>query len=216
MNIQNSIQIISSFSSANSKKMQMFEASTETENINIANQKIEHLEQEKLISLPADLLNYISGACPENDLSFTGVGHPVQLLTTSELSWGAKIVADKLGADAIESWDTSWLLIGYEGGEPIIVKPAEGSNGGDGCTVYSAMQGMGSWDFAPIADSIGQFLLCLSAIEHALNFPGLGDPLDDDFNLAPAAANWLFPLLRQHAGAHYDEWASVFENYLAY
>lgn len=204
MNIQDAIQIISSFSSANYLN----------NNQHAADRAIERLGQEESVSLPADLLSYVNGACPAETLSFEGVGHPVRLLTVSELSWTTEVVANKLGADAIKDWDTSWLLIGYEGGEPIIVKPAEGSSGDDGCTVYSAMQGMGFWDFAPIADSIGQFLVCVSAVEYALNFPGLGEPLDDDFNLAPAAANWLFPFLRQHAGAHYDEWASVFENYM--
>lgn len=204
MNIQDAIQLISSFSSANQN----------SKNQGMSGQAIERLGLEKSVALAADFLNYVNRACPEKGLSFEGVGHPVQLLTVSELSWETNVVADKLGTDAVKGWDTSWLLIGYEGGEPIIVKPSEGSNEGEGCTVYSAMQGMGYWDFAPIADSIGQFLVCVSAIQHALNFPGLGEPLDDDFNLAPAAANWLFPFLRQHAGAHYDEWASVFENYL--
>ena len=109
--------------------------------------------------------------------------------------------------------EEGWFLIGHEGGDPVIVKGCEQAGSR---VVFRAMEGMGFWDFAPIADSIGQFLVCICAIQHAQNFPGLDQPLDDDFNLAPAAANWLFPLLRQHAGAHYDEWASVFENYLAY
>lgn len=157
---------------------------------------------------PMELAEYIDSICPEKGLIIESVGHPVELLKTSDLAWKPAMfegLTDELG-----KWEDDWFLIAHEGNEPIIVKTSEQ---GENSPVYSAMQGMGFWDFAPIADSIGQFLVCISAIQYALNFPGLSEPLDDDFNLAPAAANWLFPLLRQHAGAHYDEWASVFENY---
>lgn len=161
--------------------------------------------------LPEELIQYIDATCPANGLELEGVGHPVELLKAAELAWQPKMYQQLTGD--LAKWQDDWFLIAHEGGDPIIVKTSElGSNS----PVYSAMQGMGFWDFAPIADSIGQFLVCVSAIEHALNFPGLNQPLDEDFNLAPAAANWLFPFLRQHAGAHYDEWASVFENYLAH
>lgn len=160
--------------------------------------------------LPVELADYIDRICPANGLTLEGVGHPVELLKSSDLAWKPEMFSQLTGD--LAKWEDDWFLIGHEGGDPIIVKASEQAGSS---VVYSAMQGMGFWDFAPIADSIGQFLVCVCAIQHALNFPGLDQPLDDDFNLAPAA-NWLFPLLRQHAGAHYDEWASVFENYLAY
>jgi hypothetical protein len=159
--------------------------------------------------LPLELIKYIDSICPAEGLSLEGVGHPVELLKCSDLAWQPPMYSQLTGE--LAKWQDDWFLIAHEGGDPIIVKTSEQ---GENSPVYSAMQGMGVWDFAPIADSIGQFLVCICAIQHALNFPGLNQPLDDDFNLAPAAANWLFPLLRQHAGAHYDEWASVFENYL--
>ena len=161
--------------------------------------------------LPVELADYIDHICPANGLTLEGVGHPVELLKSSDLVWKPEMFSQLTGD--LAKWEDDWFLIAHEGGDPIIVKASEQSGSS---VVYSAMQGMGFWDFAPIADSIGQFLVCICAIQHALNFPGLDQPLDDDFNLAPAAANWLFPLLRQHAGAHYDEWASVFETYLAY
>jgi hypothetical protein len=158
-----------------------------------------------------ELVQYLQSVCPRAPVQLTAVGHPVDLLATAQVSAQPDMFTQLSGE--LGHWDSDWLLIAHEGGDPIIVKPSEQ---GEFSPVYSAMQGMGFWDFAPIADSIGQFLVCASAIQHALNFPGLGQPLDDDFNLAPAAAHWLFPFLRQHAGAHYDEWASVFENYLSY
>jgi len=162
-------------------------------------------------ALPIELADYIYRVCPENGLTLEGVGHPVDLVKSADLAWKPEMFSQLTGD--LAKWEDDWFLIAHEGGDPIIVKASEQ---GENSAVYSAMQGMGFWDFAPVADSIGQFLVCACAIQHALNFPGLSQPLDDDFNLAPAAANWLFPFLRQHAGAHYDEWASVFENYLTY
>ena len=158
--------------------------------------------------LPSELVQYINDICPTNGLVLEGIGHPVELLKPTDLAWQPAMFTELTGE--LGKWQDDWFLIAHEGGDPIIIKTSEQD---EHSIVYSAMQGMGFWDFAPIADSIGQFLVCICAIQYALNFPGVSEPLDDDFNLAPAAADWLFPFLRQHAGAHYDEWASVFENY---
>jgi len=158
--------------------------------------------------LPPELVEYIDLICPQETLIVEGVGHPVELLKRTDLAWKPSLLSGLTGE--LAQWQDDWLLIAHEGGDPIIVNTSEQ---GDQSTVYSAMQGMGVWDFAPIADSLGQFLVCIFAIQHGLNFPGLSEPLDEDFNLAPAAANWLFPFLREYAGAYYEEWASVFENY---
>ena len=211
MNIQDAMQLIASFSTANSAKIQTFALAVSDDNQVGGKQLLHSLEQASNTALPNDVAVYIQSACPAQSLSFEAVGHPVELLPANELSWQPELLVQLTGD--LAKWEKDWLLIAHEGGDPIIVKASEQ---GEHSKVYSAMQGMGFWDFAPIADSIGQFLVCVSAIEYALNFPGLTQPLDDDFNLAAGAANWLFPFLRQHAGAHYDEWASVFENYLNY
>ena len=207
MNIQDAMSLIASFSSANSSKLQAFSSASE----HLANREslAAQLASEKH-SLPIELSSYITAVCPQQGLVLEGVGHPVELLKASELAWQPEMFSQLTGE--LAKWQDDWFLIAHDGGDPIIVKTLEQ---GESSPVYSSMQGMGFWDFAPIADTIGQFLVCACAIEHALNFPGLSQPLDDDFNLAQAAANWLFPFLRQHAGAHYDEWASVFENYQA-
>jgi len=166
---------------------------------------------QKLPTFPAELQAYIREVCPDAEFSFQGVGHPITLLSKPELSWemeGYKL--DPETHKPLPTWNEAWFLIGVEGGEPIIVDLNEQKNVS---TVYSAMQGQTGWDFYPIADSIGQFLLCAAAIEHAMNFPGMGESLDEDFNLIGAAASWLFPFLKQYAGSYYDEWASVFENF---
>lgn len=207
MNIQDAMTLIASFSAPNSSKMQAFSIAAASENAASGAALLNKLASESQ-PFPEELACYIQSFCPQHGLEFEGVGHPVELIKPDDLAWQPKMYQQLTGE--LAKWQGDWFLIAHEGGDPIIVKTSElGGNS----PVYSAMQGMGFWDFAPIADSIGQFLVCVSAIEHALNFPGLNQPLDEDFNLAPAAANWLFPFLRQHAGAHYDEWASVFENY---
>jgi hypothetical protein len=208
MNLNDALVLIASFSK---KSTEVFAASENT--LPERNSLSSFINEDRRKNLPVELIQYIDVICPAEGLSLEGVGHPVELIKAADLAWQPKMFAElspELSA-GLPKWQDDWFLIAHEGGDPIIVKTSEQ---GENSPVYSAMQGMGEWDFAPIADSIGQFLVCICAIQHALNFPGLGQPLDEDFNLAPAAANWLFPFLRQHANAHYDEWASVFENYL--
>ena len=203
MNLNDALAVIAGFSK---KSTEVFAAGNSTAS---GEQSLSSTFGDR--ALPIELADYIDRICPENGLTLEGVGHPVELIKSAELSWKPEMFSQLTGD--LAKWEDDWFLIAHEGGDPVIVKASEQ---GESSAVYSAMQGMGFWDFAPVADSIGQFLVCVCAIQHALNFPGLNQPLDDDFNLAPAAANWLFPLLRQHAGNHYDEWASVFENYLTY
>lgn len=201
MNIQDATQLIKSFS--------------QTGRIDVVNDRTaisERLESERGVIFPPELKVYIDTVCPPKHVAFESVGYPVDIISRDELSWkmpGFNVNA--VTGKAISSWDDSWFLIANEGGEPIIVKLDEQENSS---VVYSALQGAGPWEFCPIADSIGQFLVCAAAIEHALNFPGVSEPLDDDFNLAKEAAQWLFPFIKEHAEAYYDEWLSVFENYL--
>lgn len=174
--------------------------------------KREKLEQQKHLVLPKELQTYIEQVCPDKNITIGGVGHPIEILSIEQLSW--QMIGynfDSTKKIAIENWQDNWFLIANEGGEPIIVDLAERDRLSP---VYSALQTSKGWDFAPIADSIGQFLLSVKAIEHAMNFPGIDEALDENFNLAMPAAQWLFPFLKKHTANHFDEWASVFENYL--
>ncbi|MFD2229867.1 SMI1/KNR4 family protein [Alkalimarinus sediminis] len=201
MNIQDAALLISGFSQTG-----QFKACTDNKG------ECEVLEAERGVVFPPELKEYINTVCPTKHVALESVGYPVDILSKEELSWtmpGFNVNA--VTGKAISSWDESWFLIANEGGEPIIVKLNEHERSS---VVYSALQGAGPWEFCPIADSIGQFLVCAAAIEHALNFPGVDEPLDEDFNLAKEAAQWLFPFIREHAEAYYDEWLSVFENYL--
>ena len=105
-------------------------------------------------TLPIELADYIDRICPENGLTLEGVGHPVELIKSADLAWKPEMFLQLTGD--LAKWEDDWFLIAHEGGDPIIVKASEQ---GESSAVYSAMQGMGFWDFAPIADSIGQFLV---------------------------------------------------------
>jgi hypothetical protein len=203
MNLNDALAVIASFSQ---KSTEVFTAGDNT--LIDGKPPSASLTEGSRKFLPIELSHYVDVICPLEGLSLEGIGHPIELLKREDLAWQPKMYSELTGE--LAKWQDDWFLIAHDGGDPIIVITTEE---GENSPVYSSMQGMGVWEFAPIADSIAQFLVCACAIQYALNYPGLADPLDEDFNLAPAAANWLFPFLRQHAGAHYDEWASVFENY---
>lgn len=172
------------------------------------------LEQEKAVSFPTELKVYMDAVCPKESLELQGVGNPIVLRAANELSW--RMAGYNVNPETnarIEGWQDDWFLIAQDGGEPIIVKLDEHNT----CSmVYSAMAGEAGWAFFPIADSIAQFLVCATALERAMDFPGLAESLDDNFNLLGDAAAWLFPFLRHYAGPYYEEWASVFENFEDY
>jgi len=201
MNCLQSVELINNFSLSPFKK-----------NSQLNTAKLELLEQQQNITLPQELKLYIEQVCGEIKTTISGVGHPIELLSIEQLSWKMEgFNFDSINQKKISGWQDNWFLLADEGGEPVIVDLDDSH---EVSAVYSAMKTSDGWDFAQVADSIGQYLVCAKAIEHAMNFPDVDEPLDEDFNLALPAANWLFPFLKTHAANHYDEWASVFENYL--
>jgi hypothetical protein len=205
MNCIQSVNLISSFS---------LSPLVLTTNFHIA--KRQTLEQQKELNLPQELKNYIEQVCPATSTTISGVGHPIELLSIEQLSWQMEgYNFDSINQKVIKGWQDNWFLIASEGGEPVIVNLDDNlTNNIKLSPVYSAMQTNDGWDFSLVADSIGQYLISAKAIEHAMEFPKVEYPLDAEFNLASPAALWLFPFLKKHAANHYDEWASVFENYL--
>ncbi|WOD28988.1 SMI1/KNR4 family protein [Alloalcanivorax xenomutans] len=174
----------------------------------------EVLEKEKKRRLPEEFRCYIDQFAPEQTQHFTKVGNPLSLYGGASLSW----VMDgynfnRVINEPIEDWHPDWFLFADEGGDPVIVDLSERESN---CTVYQAMHGAGAWDFVPIADSIGQFLVCSAAMHHALEEIPVDDPIIDDergFNLCDQCADWLFPFMKTHAGRYYNDWVSVFDNH---
>ncbi|WP_444930944.1 SMI1/KNR4 family protein [Microbulbifer sp. SSSA002] len=171
------------------------------------------LQQEGNVIFPEEFQEYIVSYAPAHSQFFECVGNPLDLYSAGRLSWlmngyNYNPVENK----PISHWDKTWFLFADEGADPIIVDLAEG---GRHSTVYRAMHGAGEWDFRPIADSIGQFLLCASALHHALTGIVDDDVIIDDesgFNLNDRSASWLFPFFRQYADKYYKDWLVSFDN----
>jgi hypothetical protein len=198
------LQAVSLINAFNSNPKKLSESTDKT----IAPQ----LVQEKQLTFPKELSCYLEQVCPDQEIAFTAVGHPLLLLSRKQLSWKmAGFQIDAVTKLPLNDWHASWFVIATDGSEPVFINI---DDEGDLSPVYSAMKTEAGWDMALIADSIGQFLLCAAAIDHALNFPDIDEPLDEEFNLNTKAAKWFFPLIKQYANNHYDEWAAVFENYL--
>lgn len=201
MNLKESIELINEFS-----KEDFVLAKRQ-------NATADQLEQKSELKFPSEFREYMDNYAPINNLCFSGVGNPITLYQSERLSWvmhgyNFNPVENK----PIESWNESWFLFADEGADPIIVDLTES---GEYSTVYRAIHGIGRWEFGPIADSIGQFLLCAAAVHHAFTGFDLEEAIVDDesgFNLHPECASWLFPFINRYAKKYYDDWLSVFDN----
>jgi cell wall assembly regulator SMI1 len=175
--------------------------------------KLAALEREFGRAFPADVREYIGTALAPASFAFEAVGNPFDVHGYDALARQVPGYSIHPASRApLEGWSDDWLLIGDEGGDPIIVDLARA---GEGAPVLKAMHGAGEWDFGPIADSPGQFLLLAAALHHALMMLPVDERIIDDargFNLGESAAQWLFPRVRRWAPAYYDEWVSVFDN----
>jgi len=112
----------------------------------------------------------------------------------------------------IENWDENWFIFASEGGDPYIIKLNEKE---EFSKVYKAYHTEGSWDFFPMADSIGEFLLSAFALSHAcIGFDGEDSISDDEngFNLVEPNATWFFSFLKEYTPKYYDEWSEGFDN----
>lgn len=171
------------------------------------------LEAERGSSLPSDFRHYLQKAVPHSGHTFRAIGHPAYLYPAPRLSWRMPgYNFDPILKQVIPGWKASWFLFADAGADPIIIDLNEG---GEYCRVYQSLHGLGVWSFYPVADSLGQFLLCAAALEHALTHLGQNNPVREDeqgFRLADAAADWLFPFFERFASKYYDDWLSVFDN----
>jgi hypothetical protein len=171
------------------------------------------LEQEKGVKFPPEFKEYIDQFAPDSKFYFTCVGNALEILSRGQLSWfmdGYNF--NSVLNEPIEEWNDDWFIFADEGADPVIVKLSEKT---ELSTVYKAMHGAGKWEFHPVADSIGQFLLCAAAVHHALSGFDIEDSIidnEDGFNLAEEPSVWLYPFIEKYAAEYYDEWVSVFEN----
>lgn len=171
------------------------------------------LEAERGQPFPPDFRHYLHSVVPHSGHSFSAIGSPRYVHPASRLSW--RMIGynyNPIFKQTIAGWRSSWFLFADAGADPIII---DVNDSAEHSPVYQALHGMGVWSFYPIADSIGQFLLCAAAFEHALKHLTESDPVLDDeqgFRLADSAADWLFPFFERHANKYYENWLSIFDN----
>ena len=174
--------------------------------------RIATLEAEYTRPLPADVREYVEALGPDN-FSFESVGNPFDVYGHEHLAKRAEgYNFNPVTNTAIEGWSDDWLLIGDEGGDPLIVDLA---HPGPARPVLHAYHGAGTWDFRPIADSLPQFMLLVAARHHGLLMLDVDERIldgEDGFNLGEAAAQWLFPRVKGWAGEYYEDWVGVFDN----
>jgi hypothetical protein len=170
------------------------------------------LEKEYGHPLPDWLAHYIEEIASLEDFQLETVGNPLDIYGAKRLStrhdgynW------NPIDQETIPDWDANWFIIADESADPVIVDINTSEP-----TVLKALHGEGEWDFDPVAESIGQFLLCSAAIHHALTHWGQLEAVtideDGDCLLAAEPAEWLFPRLKRWAGEYYEIWALDFDN----
>ena len=173
---------------------------------------LKRLEQEFNRTLPDELRTYIRDFAPGRVVEFQQIGNPIALYG---LGGDQRLGFEQLGynrhgftGETLEEWQPAWLVLADQGGDPMIVDLSRGDT-----QVLQAMHGAGAWNFWPIADTIGQFVLCAAAVHHTL--VKWSDQLDDEDlgdDLPPEAADWLFPRMRTWSGEYYGRWCEDFTN----
>lgn len=174
--------------------------------------ELARLQREFPAPLPPALEEYLTQAAPATAFSLATVGNPCDVYSLAQMGrFQDGYTFNSVAQQPLTDWPAHWFMLANEGGNPVIVDLLAA----DGAVIQLA-PGAGSWECrTEMAGSIGQFLLCAAALQHALHHLGGDDPIIDDengFQLAPAAAAWLFPRIREWAGPYYKAWCAVFDN----
>ncbi|GAA4056235.1 hypothetical protein GCM10022409_49410 [Hymenobacter glaciei] len=177
-----------------------------------AETELARLRQEFREPLPPALEEYLRQAAPAEAVMLATVGNPFDVYSLAQMGrFQDGYTFNSVTQQPLNDWPAHWFMFANEGGDPVIVD-LQAANG----AVIQLRHGAGNWETsAAIAGSIGQFLLCGAALQHALHELGGDDPIIDDengFQLVPEAAAWLFPHMREWAGPYYEEWCSAFDN----
>jgi hypothetical protein len=177
------------------------------------NDHVTRLAGEFGMALPREVQQYVRFVLPPRSYAFHSVGNSIEVYGFESLSRRADgYNINSVTAQTIDGWENDWLLIADEGADPFIVELSRRENASP---VLQAMHGAGDWEFAPVADSIAQFVLMTAARHHALTILGKRCAIIDDedgFNLDADIAAWLFPYVRKWAPAYYDDWVGAFDN----
>ena len=129
-----------------------------------------------------DLLKLI----PFKSVSFGSMSvqiHPPNEIQEAQLGYSVDPEGNSLVTDEEGRWKQNWLVIGYEDlcGDPIFVDTDV-----EGCPVYTAMHGTGSWNPILIASSIESFAKVLELI--SVLGEGRENPVELESNPLPSEA----------------------------
>jgi len=162
-------------------------------------------------ALPDELLEYVRDFVPIRHFELQQLGNPIVLCGLEGDRLGFEQPGynkDGLTGESLEGWESTWVLLAREGGNSIIVDMPRCNT-----QVLQAMCGAGVWSFEPIADTIGQFVLCAAALHYTME-KWWGQLVDDGlgFRLPREAASWYFLRMREWSGDHYWRWCGDFTN----
>lgn len=173
-------------------------------------EEIPRLEKEFGFEFPVELRTYLASYTPDFDFPFETVGNPIYLYQPKNISprldgynWNS------VTSEKIDDWLPTWILVGDEGADPIIVDVTV-------CSVFQAPHGTGTWGFSLVSHSIPLYMVLISAQHHALTgFGKKKDAIIDDekgFKLMEPAADWYFPFLKKLIPDLYYHWTKSFDN----
>ncbi len=107
--------------------------------------------------------------------------HPLDEIQDAQLGYSVDPGGNSLVSDEEGSWKQNWLVIGYEDlcGDPIFIDTEA-----EGCSVYTAMNGTGSWNPILIASRIESFAEALDII--SVLSQGRENPVELESNPLPS------------------------------
>ncbi len=168
--------------------------------------------QDEYGAIPQNIVEYINQIIPNsNNIYLDLTGDPFCLFSAKDLLQKRDEFAYDFELES-SSWINKWLIIGLQLNDPFCFSLAKNQTQ-IFRFYFNGVSGLSSP--VPVANSIGQFLLCAYAIDHAINKFEKSIIIDEDsfdIQLAPEPSKWLFPRMREWAAEYYEEWCEVFEN----
>lgn len=135
------------------------------------------------LALPEALAEYYATFGPA-DLFLTSYGNPYFLPALKNLwahqagyRWEVLDAKKPLEGRRVEDWDDDWLVVGDEGGDPLILSCSTGR-------VLGAEHGRGAWEPSDVFESVEQMAAVLTAIGAVCESAGT-DLTDDDGFIRP-------------------------------
>jgi hypothetical protein len=168
---------------------------------------VEMLQREFSQAFSDELLTHIRHFAPRHRFELWTIGNPIALYG---LEGDRRLGYSRHGltGERLEGWQPAWFLLADEGADPIVVDLSRGD-----AQIRQALHGAGAWNFRPVADTIGQFVLCAAARHHALaKWSGQLRDEASGYNLPSEGAAWLFPRMRDWSGDYYGGWCEDFAN----